>query len=158
MKKTDFALLKCKVMTHNVIRGEYPTESSKDQKRLIRRKVKARNDDGLETKRRGTLLRFHEVRRPRATRKKSGAIGGKAVIIRDCHEAEIGRRRFKRFKTFGKISERFYWQGMMKDVREYISTCDVCQPVDGKNGKQHAELHPYTRIRFGRVKQVSVKY
>ena len=30
----------------------------------------------------------------------------------------------------------------MSDVKEYVSTCDVCQRVDGKLGKQHAELHP----------------
>ncbi|CAB4040892.1 retrotransposable element, partial [Paramuricea clavata] len=63
-------------------------------------------------------------------------------ILRDCHEAEIGGGHFKRDKTYGKISERFYWHGLMSDVKQYVSTCDVCQRVDGKLGKQHAELHP----------------
>ena len=80
----------------------------------------------------------------------------KNTILRDCHEAEIGGGHFKRDKTFGKISERFYWNGMMNDVKKFVSSCDVCQRVDGKLGKQHAELHPIPVTDTW--KQVSIYY
>ena len=56
----------------------------------------------------------------------------KDAIFRDCHEAEVGGGHSKRDKIHGKILEWFYWNGI----------CDVYQRVDGKLGKQHAELHP----------------
>ena len=59
----------------------------------------------------------------------------KDAILRDCHEAKIRGGRSKRDKTYGKISERFYWYGIMNDVKEFVATCDVCQRVDGKLGK-----------------------
>ena len=40
-----------------------------------------------------------------------------------CH-ADIGGGRDK---TFAKLTERFYWVGMINDVREYSRTCDRCQ-------------------------------
>ena len=71
-----------------------------------------------------------------------GRIEEKTTILRDCREAEIGGKHSKRDKTYGKISERFYWNGVMNDVKQFVPSCDVCQRVDGELGKQHAELHP----------------
>ena len=39
----------------------------------------------------------------------------------------IGGGHFGRDKTFAKLTERFYWVGMINDVREYCRTCDRCQ-------------------------------
>ena len=39
----------------------------------------------------------------------------------------IGGGHFGRDKTFAKLTERFYWVGMINDVREYSRTCDTCQ-------------------------------
>ena len=146
-KKSNMDNSQYEIIYNYVTRGEYPAQSSKEQKRSIRRMVQSRNaDDGLHKKfiTKDGVLYFVD--------KKSDGLGLRerrvvrleesTSIIRECHEAEIGGGHFKRDKTFGKISERFYWHGMMKDVKEYVSSCDVCQRVDGKLGKQHAELHP----------------
>ena len=128
-------------------RGEYPAGISKEQKRAIRRKVEERGENATNKNKfaaKDGVLYFLDrnadglgLRERRVVRMKE-----KMRILQDCHESEIGGGHFKRDKTYGKISERFYWQGMMNDVKEYVSTCDVCQRVDGKLGKQHAELHP----------------
>src|ERR1051325_3301390 len=45
-----------------------------------------------------------------------------------------------------KIVERYYWDGMYRDIREYVRTCEVCQ----KRGKSRRKepLHP---IKIGQV-------
>ena len=128
-------------------RGEYPAGISKEQKRAIRRKVAERSANATNSNKfvakDGVL--YYVDNRPDglgARERRVIRMEEKMRILRDCHEAEIGGGHFKRDKTYGKISERFYWQGLMSDVKEYVSTCDVCQRVDGKLGKQHAELHP----------------
>ena len=134
-------------------RGEYPAGISKEQKRAIRRKV-AEEVQTLQTVRNKFVAKdgvlYYVDNRPDglgARERRVIRMEEKMGILRDCHEAEIGGGHFKRDKTYGKISERFYWHGLMSDVKEYVSTCDVCQPVDGKLGKQHAELHPNTCVR-----------
>ena len=58
----------------------------------------------------------------------------KQSIIHDVHEgisdspeavALSGHRG--RESTYQKISERFYWHGMVDDVKNYIKTCQKCQ-------------------------------
>ena len=44
-----------------------------------------------------------------------------------CHNSELGGGHFGRDKTLAKISERYYWLGMVKDVQEYCRSCDQCQ-------------------------------
>jgi hypothetical protein len=45
-----------------------------------------------------------------------------------------------------KIVERYYWDGMYRDIREYVRTCEVCQ----KRGKSRRKepLHP---IKIGQA-------
>ena len=38
-----------------------------------------------------------------------------------------GGGHFGRDKTLSKIAERFYWRGMVDDVKEFCKTCDKCQ-------------------------------
>jgi hypothetical protein len=42
---------------------------------------------------------------------------------------------FGKDATFGKISERYYWKGMYRDIEEYIKRCDACQRRGQKGGK-----------------------
>ena len=50
---------------------------------------------------------------------------------------------FGRDKTYEKISSRFYWPMLARDVRELIGDCDTCQRTnDGKFCKEVAPLHP----------------
>ena len=43
-------------------------------------------------------------------------------------------------KCYDKLRERFYWKGMLQDVKQYIKTCDKCQRRGKPTGKN--ELHP----------------
>ena len=51
----------------------------------------------------------------------------KMEVLEQCHASVFGGGHFGRDKTLSKVSERFYWQGMVKDVKEYCQTCDKCQ-------------------------------
>ena len=53
----------------------------------------------------------------------------KQSVFEGCHCAElhVGGGHFGRDKTFYKISERFYWRGMVDDVKEFCKMCDKCQ-------------------------------
>src|SRR5436189_3819880 len=42
---------------------------------------------------------------------------------------------FGKDTTYEKISTRFYWKGMYKDITEYIKRCDSCQRRGNKGGK-----------------------
>src|SRR5687767_6266226 len=42
-------------------------------------------------------------------------------------------------KCYEKIKERFYWKGMMEDVKRYIRICDQCQRRGKPKGRN--ELH-----------------
>ena len=44
-------------------------------------------------------------------------------------------------KTFDKISKKYYWAGIYKDIKDYCETCEVCEK--GKQTKEiKAPLHP----------------
>ena len=69
----------------------------------------------------------------------------KQAIIHDVHEginetvesvAMSGHRG--RDSTYQKVSERFYWHGMVDDVKNYIRTCQKCQ----KQGKIIKKISP----------------
>ncbi|HYN44602.1 MAG TPA: hypothetical protein VER35_01250, partial [Candidatus Limnocylindrales bacterium] len=47
----------------------------------------------------------------------------KKLVLKECHET--GHFDYKR--TYGKMKERFYWNGMTKDTRDYVSSCEECQ-------------------------------
>ena len=48
-----------------------------------------------------------------------------------------------RDKTREKVSSRFFWKTLMKDVDEFVKTCDVCQSTNGaKFMKTAVPLHP----------------
>ena len=36
---------------------------------------------------------------------------------------------------YEKIRERYYWKGMLKDIEEYVKTCDKCQKRNKPIGK-----------------------
>ena len=77
-------------------------------------------------------------------------------VLEGCHCAELGGGHFGRDKTLSKIAERFYWRGMVDDVKEFCKTCDKYQranryiyvlmlfyvTVYRKFDKTSAELHP----------------
>ena len=44
--------------------------------------------------------------------------------------------------TYGKISQRYFWSTMYRDVKSFVSSCDTCQ-CQGKPCKQ-TSIHPIT--------------
>ncbi|EGE08378.1 hypothetical protein TEQG_08798 [Trichophyton equinum CBS 127.97] len=43
-------------------------------------------------------------------------------------------------KTIEAIKSKYYWHGLLADVSNYVSTCDVCQRVKARRHKEHGEL------------------
>lgn len=51
----------------------------------------------------------------------------KEAILEGCHADPLGGGHFGRDKTAAKIAERYYWLGMMSDVKSFCLSCDKCQ-------------------------------
>ncbi|CAL4122022.1 unnamed protein product [Meganyctiphanes norvegica] len=54
-----------------------------------------------------------------------------------CMESHLGIER-----TRSKILERFYWKNVGRDVREFISVCEICQQDNPVNKIDAGELNP----------------
>ena len=50
----------------------------------------------------------------------------RAAIIREKHESPIGGHNGMT-KTYHRIRQYYYWDGMKKDIQDYIRTCQECQ-------------------------------
>ena len=52
--------------------------------------------------------------------------------------------------TYEKIKQRFYWNGMLEDIKQYIKYCDACQRRGKKGGQGYLNLikteRPFERI------------
>lgn len=46
-------------------------------------------------------------------------------ILEACHDSPLAGH-FGVFKTTARISERYYWPGLRKDVRYFVKTCKIC--------------------------------
>ena len=51
-------------------------------------------------------------------------------------------------KTYARLFERFRWEGMKKDVEEFVRTCDLCQraadkPAEGTNVHTIVARYPW---------------
>ena len=57
----------------------------------------------------------------------------KRQVLEGCHSDELGGGHFGQDKTLAKISERYYWLGMVNDVKEFCRTCDKCQRANRYN-------------------------
>eukprot|EP00731_Ephydatia_muelleri_P003894 Em0002g70a len=111
---------------------KYPPECSKNEKDCIRRRAK-----NFIVKEGLLFYRDKHNKEYRVVTKKE-----KMKVLDGCHSAELGGGHFGRDKTLLKISERFYWIGMVNDVKEYCKTCEKCQTANRKFDKFSAELHP----------------
>ena len=69
-------------------------------------------------------------------------VDGKVRIIRAMHEANVGGGHFGRDKTYTKVAERYFWDGIYDDVSEFISTCNACQRVNPRLNRSAEPLHP----------------
>ena len=58
-------------------------------------------------------------------------------------------------RTFQAVSQRFYWPGMLADIRRYQKYCPVCQ-YDKKLRKKHAIAGHIVALRPGSVWVVDI--
>jgi hypothetical protein len=49
-------------------------------------------------------------------------------ILRKCHSAEYGGRKYSHFRTQAKVwSSGFFWPEMHEDTKRYVALCPECQ-------------------------------
>ena len=67
-----------------------------------------------------------------------------------CHCDELGGGHFGRDKTFAKVTERFYWVGIINDVKEFCRTCDKCQKANRyvKDNNVFVVMYMYIHIHI----------
>ena len=68
-------------------------------------------------------------------------------LISEHHETPLAGH-FGIKKTYARVQERFRWDGMRKQVEEFVQTCDVCQrsrdkPSEGVNVHTIHARHPW---------------
>ena len=93
-----------------VMTGVYPAGLSKDKKRAVRRKA------GTLITEKGEVFIQRQQRRVKVVTSKAE----QARILRACH-AEPTSGHFGVTKTWRRVAERFYWQGMSLDVKALVS-------------------------------------
>ena len=94
-----------------VTTGAYPAGITKDRKRAVRRKA------GTLVVDKGEVFVRHHRRKVKVVVEKKE----QARILRACH-AEPTSGHFGVTKTWRRVAERFYWQGMSLDVKKLVST------------------------------------
>jgi len=48
-------------------------------------------------------------------------------------------------KTYNRITSTYYWPKMSQDIKQYVSTCDICQKVkpDTTHQSDYSNLFQY---------------
>ena len=62
-------------------------------------------------------------------------------VLHECHDV-ITSGHPGETKTFLAVSERYYWRGMAKFVRRYVSSCEKCQRNKYVRGRPVGHLNP----------------
>ena len=55
------------------------------------------------------------------------------------HHDDFLTRHFEIKKTCSLLQRKFYWLRMLKDIKEYIQSCDVCQRVKAFRHRSYDE-------------------
>ena len=73
-------------------------------------------------------------------------------ILVQCHDG-LGGSHLGREKTLNKVAQRFFWQNMAKDVREYVESCKVCNARKSPRRPTEPEQQPLPVVHqpFDRV-------
>ena len=65
----------------------------------------------------------------------------KLTVTRRCHDAKVAAH-FGRDKTMERMTRTYYWPNMDRWVRNYVRTCDACQPNKTARHKKYGPLKP----------------
>ena len=68
------------------------------------------------------------------------------MLLPEFHDSEVGGHSGA-FKTYQRVIREFYWQGMKRQIQQYVAACAVCQQQ-----KYLAMSNHYLfRNRFGKM-------
>lgn len=62
-------------------------------------------------------------------------------ILREAHD-QMTAGHPGSFRTLKKLQENYFWPRMDRDVRRYVSTCELCQRNKARQTKPPGQLHP----------------
>ena len=62
------------------------------------------------------------------------------------HHDDSLARHFDADKISELLDCKYYWKNMIKNVKEYINTCDICQRVKMKRHLSYDELKSLSRF------------
>lgn len=80
----------------------------------------------------------------------------KSIMIEEFHSSPLGGHAGIQ-KTYGRLSENFFWQGMKSDVAIFVNSCLVCQSTKPSNHLPYGLLQPI-HIPYGIWEDVSMDF
>lgn len=98
--------------------GILPEDLAESQRILIETKDIILGPDNI-------LYRVFKSRRSEIAQQILIPIKMRPEILALCHDSKLGAH-LGFFKTFDRIKERFYWNQMQRDIRNYVMSCQFC--------------------------------
>lgn len=71
----------------------------------------------------------------------------RAQILRECHDQSTAAH-FGFYKTFKRVSERYYWSNMRKDILRYVKRCKVCNEQKSPNTQPNGLMGREKNVEF----------
>lgn len=56
-------------------------------------------------------------------------------VIQECHDDKLAAH-FGTFKTTKRVLQKYYWQGVNRDVKEYVRKCHICLQSKSQNKRK----------------------
>jgi len=78
--------------------------------------------------------------------------GLKKTLMYTFHEDPVNGAHLSFAKCFDKIKLRFYWQGMLNDIKMYIRSCPICQAHNKSTQQKFGSLQPVARPNIPFIK------
>ncbi len=65
-----------------------------------------------------------------------------------CHHDDSLTRHFNADKISELLDCKYYWKSMIKNIKEYINTCDICQRVKMKRHLSYISIHRFMKRNY----------
>jgi hypothetical protein len=66
----------------------------------------------------------------------------KKSVLLEAHEIPVGTVHSSPERLWFKLSSRFYWRRMKRDIDEFCDSCDICQKIKQCNFTKYGYLIP----------------
>lgn len=66
----------------------------------------------------------------------------KIEVLRGCHDDPVGGGHLGITKTLNKVRARYFWEGLQKEVENYVKSCWDCQSRKRPPGKPYGCMQP----------------